>query len=58
MAEIHGDFIKECVKKKIVKTDWVITTKNIADIMTKPSALDAHRKFRISIMNTKIEHKD
>ena len=54
MAETHGDYIKECVKQKRVKIEWIQTKFNLADIMTKPLALETHRDLRLSLMNPRL----
>uniref|UniRef100_A0ABD2WKS0 Reverse transcriptase Ty1/copia-type domain-containing protein n=1 Tax=Trichogramma kaykai TaxID=54128 RepID=A0ABD2WKS0_9HYME len=46
MTEIHGDFIKQCVKDNRVKISWVPSKENLADIMTKPLPLPTHKYLR------------
>ncbi|KAL7290783.1 hypothetical protein TKK_0015529 [Trichogramma kaykai] len=53
MIEIHGDFIKQCVKDNRVKIDWVASKENPADIMTKPLPLPFHKYLREKIANMK-----
>lgn len=50
MAETHGDFIKQCVEENRVRVKWVETKENIADIMTKPLPLEAHKYIRDKIL--------
>ena len=50
MAETHGDFIKYCVKENKMDPEWISTKENLADIMTKPLPLDAHKKLRDEIL--------
>uniref|UniRef100_A0ABD2WZE0 Reverse transcriptase Ty1/copia-type domain-containing protein n=1 Tax=Trichogramma kaykai TaxID=54128 RepID=A0ABD2WZE0_9HYME len=51
MTEIHGDFIKQCVKDNRVKINWVASKENLADIMTKPLPLPIHKYLREKIAN-------
>lgn len=51
MADTHGDFVKSCVDQNLVNVLWVNTKQNLADIMTKPLPLDAHRYLRDKIFN-------
>lgn len=51
MAETHGDFVKQCVDEKKVKVMWIATKENLADIMTKPLPLEAHKYLRDKMLN-------
>lgn len=51
MAVTHGDFVKSCVLEGKVLVNWVSTSNNEADIMTKPLAEDKHSYFRDKILN-------
>ncbi|CAH0550178.1 unnamed protein product [Brassicogethes aeneus] len=51
MADTHGDFVKSCVDQKLVRVLWINTRENLADIMTKPLPLDAHKYLRDKILN-------
>lgn len=51
MADTHGDFVKSCVSQNLVNILWINTKENLADIMTKPLPLDAHRYLRDKIFN-------
>ena len=39
MAETHGDYIKQCEIEGKIRVEWIEGTENVADIMTKPHAL-------------------
>lgn len=45
IAENHGDFIKECVGQGKIRVSWIATKENLADCMTKPLALEAHKSL-------------
>lgn len=51
MADTHGDFVKQCVEENKVIVKWVTTKENIADIMTKPLPLEAHKFLKNKMMN-------
>ena len=50
MAETHGDYIKYCVKENKIEPYCISTINNLADIMTKPLQLDAHKRLRNRIL--------
>ena len=51
MTVAHGDYIKACAMKGIVKVEWIASTENDADIMTKALPYNAHEYLRNKIMN-------
>ena len=57
VAESHGDYIKQLVKEGKVKSKWVNTKENIADIMTKPLDWKRHQTLTQKILNTDIQIK-
>ena len=51
MAETHGDYVKQCVDQNKIRVHWIPTKENLADIMTKPLPLDAHKYIREKMIN-------
>ena len=51
MVEIKRDYVKECVKKNMIKAEWVCSKEQLADIFTKPLPFETHTYLTNKIMN-------
>ena len=52
MGVTHGDYVKLLVLEGKIKTGWINTKENIADIMTKPLEWRSHHKLTKKIHNS------
>ena len=51
MTGVHDNYVKECVKYERVKTQWVVTTNQLADILTKALSFKLHKELTDKILN-------
>lgn len=51
MTEVKRDYIRECVKEGRVKIEWIVTSSQLANILTKPLSLASHERLRSAILN-------
>ena len=51
MTEVREHYIKECVKRNLIKLSWVASKDQIADIFTKPLSFELHKKLTDKILN-------
>ena len=50
MTEVHDNYVKECVKYERGDTKWVVTTEQLADILTKLN-FKIHKELTDKILN-------
>ncbi|KAL7298918.1 hypothetical protein TKK_0008023 [Trichogramma kaykai] len=55
VIEIKYHYIRQCVSKNLIKVKWVCSRDQLADIFTKPLALELHNKLTGSIVNMKLD---
>ena len=51
MDKTHGDYVKQLVTEGKVKSKWINTKENTADIMTKPLEANRHKMLTAKIIN-------
>uniref|UniRef100_A0ABD2W1G7 Reverse transcriptase Ty1/copia-type domain-containing protein n=1 Tax=Trichogramma kaykai TaxID=54128 RepID=A0ABD2W1G7_9HYME len=55
VIEIKYHYVRQCVSKNLIKVKWVCSRDQLADIFTKPLALELHNKLTGSIVNMKLD---
>uniref|UniRef100_A0ABD2VUZ6 Reverse transcriptase Ty1/copia-type domain-containing protein n=1 Tax=Trichogramma kaykai TaxID=54128 RepID=A0ABD2VUZ6_9HYME len=55
VIEIRYHYVRECVAKGLVKIEWICSKNQLADIFTKPLALEQHTRLTESILNFKLD---
>jgi hypothetical protein len=44
IVEVKAHHIKECVKRKFIKVEWVRSRDQLADVFTKPLTFELHKR--------------
>lgn len=55
MTEIREHYVKQCVKRGLVKIYWISSKGQVADVFTKPLPFESHSRFTDAILNQRDE---